>query len=140
METNVNVTHELNLLQRNVTNRPAKSPTFCRRLTFFSSAMENLRNIAYAYDCVIINNKKMVDSPERPMKAKKFKGSFQYKLKYKTTWFCSENCKNYKNVITNSKLGEFYFYCKICTKDVSCSCGGASNLVTQSLWSEKRHT
>ena len=29
----------------------------------------------------------------------------------------------------NSKLGEFYFYCKICTKDVSCNHRGASNLV-----------
>ena len=68
----------------------------------------------------------MADLPDRPRKAKKFKGSFQYKTKYNTIWFSQENLKNYKDVITNSKLGEFYFYCKICTKDVSCSHGGAS--------------
>ena len=61
----------------------------------------------------------MADSPERPTKAKKFKGSFQYKTKYNTTWFSQENLKNYKDVITNSKLDEFYFYCKICIKDVA---------------------
>ena len=31
-------------------------------------------------------------------------------------------------MITNSKLGKFYFYCKIC-KDISCSHGAASDLV-----------
>ena len=59
-------------------------------------------------------------------KGKKFKGSFQYKAKYNTTWFSQESWKNYKDVITNSK---FYFYCKICTKDTSCRHGGASNLL-----------
>ena len=29
----------------------------------------------------------------------------------------------------NSKLGEFYFYSKVCTKDVSCRYGAASDLV-----------
>ena len=71
----------------------------------------------------------MVDSPERPTKAKQFKGFFQYKTKYNTIWFSQKNLKNYKDVITNFKLGEFYFYCKIYTKDVSCSDGGASDLV-----------
>ena len=71
----------------------------------------------------------MADLPDRPRKAKKFMGSFQYKTKYNTIWFSQENLKNYKDVITNSKLGEFYFYCKIYTKDVSCSYGGASDFV-----------
>ena len=40
----------------------------------------------------------------------------------------------------NSKLGEFYFYCKIYTKDVSCSHDGASDLVRRcnSVTHEKR--
>ena len=32
-------------------------------------------------------------------------------------------------MITQSKLGGSYFHCKICNKDVSCSHGGASDLV-----------
>ena len=32
-------------------------------------------------------------------------------------------------MITQSKLGESYFHCKICNKDVSCSHGGTSDLV-----------
>ena len=47
----------------------------------------------------------MADSRERPTKAKKFKGSLQYKTKYNATWFSQENLKNFKDVITNSKLG-----------------------------------
>ena len=70
----------------------------------------------------------MADLPVRPRKAKKFKGSFQYKTKYNTIWFSQENLKNFKDVIWNSKLGEFYFYCKIYTQDVSCGHGGASDL------------
>ena len=58
------------------------------------------------------------DSPERLTKAKKFGGSFQYKTKYNITWFSQENLKNYKDVVTNSNLGEFYFYSNICTKDI----------------------
>ena len=69
----------------------------------------------------------MADSPERPAKAKKFKGSFQYKKKYNTTWSSQEKLKNYKDMITNSKLGDFHFYCKICTK--FCSYGGVGDLV-----------
>ena len=74
---------------------------------------------------------KMADSPERsgPSNSKKFKGSFNYITKYNTAWFFQDNWKKYKDVITNSKLGESYFYCKICAKDVSCSHGGASDLV-----------
>ena len=71
----------------------------------------------------------MADSSERPTKAKKFKESFQYKTKYNTTLCSLENLKNCKDVITNSKLGKFYFYYKICTKIVSCSHGGTSDLV-----------
>ena len=70
---------------------------------------------------------KVADS-KRDQQGKKFKGSFQYKTKYNTTWFSQESLKNYKDAITNSKLGEYYFYCKICTKDVSCSHGGISDL------------
>ena len=33
----------------------------------------------------------------------------QYKMKYNTIWFSQESLKNYKDIITNSKLGEFYF-------------------------------
>ena len=32
-------------------------------------------------------------------------------------------------MITQSKLGESYFHCKICNKDVPCSHGGISDLV-----------
>ena len=60
---------------------------------------------------------------------KKYKGSFQYKTKYNATWFSLEILNNHKDVITNSKLGEFNLYCKMCTKDASCSHGSAGNLV-----------
>ena len=88
--------------------------------------MENLRN-KIKPKLPICAKKKMADLPDRPRKAKKFKGSFQYKTKNNTIWFSQENLKNYKDVIMNSKLGEFYFYCKMYTKDVSCSHGGASD-------------
>ena len=65
----------------------------------------------------------MVESPDVPTKAKKF----QYKTKYNTTWFSQESLKNYKDVVTNSKLG--YFYCKIYIKYVSCSHGVADGLM-----------
>ena len=73
----------------------------------------------------------MADKPERsgPSNSKKFKGSFNYKTKYNAAWFSQDNLKKYKDVITNSKLGESYFSYKICAKDVSCSHGGASDLV-----------
>ena len=73
----------------------------------------------------------MADWPERsgPSNSKKFKGLFNYKTKYNAAWFSQDNLKKYKDVITNSKLGESYFYCKICAKDVSCSHSGASDLV-----------
>ena len=73
----------------------------------------------------------MADSPERPMKTKKFGGSFQYKTKYNTTWSSQENLKSYKDVLTNSKFGEFYFYFKnkIYTKDVLCIHDIANDLV-----------
>ena len=73
----------------------------------------------------------MADSPERPTKTKKFEGFFQYKTKYNTIWFSQENLKNHKNIITNSKLGEFYFCFKnkICTKDVLCIHDIANDLV-----------
>ena len=54
----------------------------------------------------------MADFPQRPIKSKKFEGSFQYKTKYNIPCFSQENLKNYKDMVTNSKLGEFYFYCK----------------------------
>ena len=43
--------------------------------------------------------------------------------------FSQQNLKQYKDVITQTKLEESYFHCKICDKDVSCSHGGASDLV-----------
>ena len=49
-----------------------------------------------------------------------FVGSFQYKTKYNITWFSQENLKNYKDVVTNSKLGEFYFYSNIAPQ-ISCN-------------------
>ena len=78
-----------------------------------------------------ISETKIADSPERPTKTKKFGGSFQYKTKFNTTWFSQENLKNHKDVITNSKFGEFYFYFKnkICTKDVLCIHDIANDLV-----------
>ena len=74
---------------------------------------------------------KMADSPERPTKTKKFGESFQNKTKFNTTWLSQENLKNHKDVITNSKFGEFYFYFKnkICTKDVLCIHDIANDLV-----------
>ena len=73
----------------------------------------------------------MADSLERPKKTKKFGKSFQYKTKYNTTWFSQENLKNHKDVITNSKFGEFYvhFNNKICVKDVLCIHDIANDLV-----------
>ena len=60
---------------------------------------------------------------------KKFEGSFQWKKKYNTTCFSQENLKNRNDIITNSMLGEICFYCKICTKDVSCIYDIANDLV-----------
>ena len=73
----------------------------------------------------------MAESRDRSTgsKSKKFKGSFSYKTKYNASWFFQQNLKQYKDVITQSKLGESYFHCKICNKDVSCSHCGASDLV-----------
>ena len=73
----------------------------------------------------------MVELRDRSMgsKSKKFKGSFSCNTKYKASWFSQQNLKQYKDPITQSKLGESYFHCKICSKDVSCSHGGASDLV-----------
>ena len=71
-------------------------------------------------------------STERPTKAKKFVRSFHYKTKYSITWFSQKYLKNYKDVVTNSKLREFYFYCKICT-NISC------NSVTHQKSEKERH-
>ena len=73
----------------------------------------------------------MAESPDRSTgsKSKEFKGSFSCKTKYNASWFSQQNLKQYKDVITQSKLGELYFHCKICNKDVSCSHGGTSDLV-----------
>ena len=73
----------------------------------------------------------MAESPDRSTgsKSKEFKGSFSCKTKYNASWFSQQNLKQYKDVITQSKLGESYIHCKICNKDVSCSHGGASDLV-----------
>ena len=73
----------------------------------------------------------MAESPDRSTgsKSKKFIGSFSCKTKYNASWFSQQNLKQYKHVITQSKLGESYFHCKICNKDVSCSHGGTSDLV-----------
>ena len=43
-------------------------------------------------------------------------GSLQYKTKYNITWFSQEYIKNYKDVVTNSKLGEFCFTVKYAPK------------------------
>ena len=74
---------------------------------------------------------KRAKSPDRSTgsKSKNFKGSSSYKTKYDPSWFSRQNLKQYKDVITQSKLGESYFHCKICNKDVSCSHGGTSDLV-----------
>ena len=37
------------------------------------------------------------------------KTKIQYKMKYNTIWFSQASLKNSKDIITNSKLGEFYF-------------------------------
>ena len=73
----------------------------------------------------------MAESPDRSTgsKSKKFKGFFSYKTKYNASRFSQQNLKQYKDVITQSKLGESYVHCKICNKDMSCSHGGASDLV-----------
>ena len=72
-------------------------------------------------------------SPERSesscSKAKKFKGSFSYNTKYNENWFEKENLKEYKDIVCKSKLGDNYFFCQVCNKDVSCSHGGSSDLV-----------
>ena len=81
--------------------------------------------------CQRYHTNKMAESPDRSTgsKSKKFKGSFSCKTKYNASWFSQQNLKQYKDVITQSKLGESYFHCKICNKDVSCSHGGTSDLV-----------
>ena len=73
----------------------------------------------------------MVESPDRSTgsKYKEIKGSFSYKTKCNASWFSQQNLKEYKDVITQSKLGESYFHFKICNKDVLCSHGGASDLL-----------
>ena len=73
----------------------------------------------------------MAESPDRSTgsKSKESKGSFSCKTKYDASCFSQQNLKQYKDVITQSKLGELYFHCKICNKDVSCSHGGTSDLV-----------
>ena len=45
------------------------------------------------------------------------------------SWFSQQNLKLYKDEITQSKIGELYFHCKICNKDVSCSHCGTSDLL-----------
>ena len=74
---------------------------------------------------------KMAESLDRcaGSKSKKFKGSFSYKTKYNASWFSQQDLKLYKDVITQSKVGELYFHWKICNKDVSCSHCGTSDLV-----------
>ena len=62
-------------------------------------------------------------------KSRKIKVSFSYKTKYNTSWFSQQNLKLYKDEITQSKIGELYFHCKICSKDVSCSHCGTSDLL-----------
>ena len=62
-------------------------------------------------------------------KSRKIKVSFSYKTKYNTSWFSQQNLKLYKDEITQSKIGELYFHCKICNKDVSCSHCGTSDLL-----------
>ena len=81
--------------------------------------------------CQRYHTNKMAESRDRSTgsKSKKFTGSFSYKTKYNASWFFQQNLKQYKDVITQSKLGESFFHCKICNKDVSCSHGGASDLV-----------
>ena len=81
--------------------------------------------------CQRYHTNKMAEPPDRSAgsKSKQFKGSYSYKTKYNVTWFSQQNLKQYKNVITQSKLGESYLHCKICNKDVSCSHGAASDLV-----------
>ena len=63
--------------------------------------------------------------------AKKFKGSFSYKSKYNESWFEKESLKVYKDIVTNSKHGDTYFFCQICNIHVSCSHGGSSGLVRE---------
>ena len=81
--------------------------------------------------CQHYHTNKMAESPDRSTgsKSEKIKGSFSYKTKYNASWFSQQNLKQYKDVITQSKLGESHFHCKICNKDVLCSHGGASDLV-----------
>ena len=81
--------------------------------------------------CQRYHTNKMVELPDRSTgsKSKNIKGSFNYKTKYSASWFSQQNLKQYKDVITQSKLGESYFHCKIFNKDVLCSHGGASDLV-----------
>ena len=81
--------------------------------------------------CYRYHINKMVESVDRSTgsNSKKFKGSFSYKTKYNASWFSQQNLKQYKDVITQSKLGESYFHCKVCNKDASCSHCGASDLL-----------
>ena len=80
--------------------------------------------------CQRYHTNKIAESPDRSTgsKSKNFKGSFSYKTKYNASWFSQQSLKQYKDVITQSKLGESYFHCKICNKDVPCSHGGTSDL------------
>ena len=81
--------------------------------------------------CQRYHTNKMAQSPDRSTgsKSEKIKGSFSYKTKYNASWFSQQNLKQCKDVITQFKLGESHFHCKICNKDVLCSHGGASDLV-----------
>ena len=66
------------------------------------------------------NKQRWLNRQRDHRRQKSFRSLFSIKRNITQLGFLKKNLKSYEDVITNCKLGEFYFNCKICSNDGSC--------------------